>query len=293
MEAITEVEPVRRSEEKKLTMITPHGRWFELNLREVWDARELIWRFIHRDFVTNNKQTMLGPLWFVIPPLATTLIFAVIFGHVAKISTEGTPSVLFFMAGVIFWNYFAGCLNRTSNTFGGNSGLFGKIYIPRLTVPISLVISNLITLGVQLILFAGIYAWYYFFTKADLHPNLWVLALPFFLFQLAALGLGLGCIVSSLTTYYRDFALMLGFGIQLMMYASCVVTPLSIVPEQWRWLMALNPVVPVLEATRYALFGSGALYPAYLVMSIVTTAAVLFAGLVLFKRMERTFMDTI
>lgn len=286
------IPPKRPPREKKLTRLTPHGRWFEFGLGELWDARELVWRFVHRDFVTNNKQTILGPLWFVVPPLATTIIFTIVFGRIADLPTEGAPHLLFFMLGVIFWNYFAACLTRTSNTFSGNSGLFGKVYLPRLSVPLSLVISNLITLSVQFVLFLIIFFWY-FANGADLHPNLWLLAVPLFLLQLALFGLGAGCIVSSLTTYYRDFAMMLGFGVQLWMYGSCVVYPLSAVSANWQWLMALNPIVPILEAIRYGFFGTGSPYPHFLLISILITAATLFLGLVSFKRVERTFMDTI
>jgi lipopolysaccharide transport system permease protein len=278
--------------EKPLTVITPHGGWLDFNFQEVWEARELVMRFVHRDFISSYKQTVLGPLWFVIPPIATTLMFTVIFGRIASIPTNGAPDFLFFMISVVLWNYFASCLTRTSNTFTSNAGLFGKVYIPRLAVPISLIVSNLITLGIQFVIFAGFYGWYVLH-GAHIVPNWWMLAIPFLLFQLAVLGLGVGCMVSAMTTYYRDFAMIVGFGVQLWMYASCVVFPLSAVSPQYQWIVALNPIVPILESTRYACFGVGSPYPEYLALSVVLTVLIFFVGLIFFKRMERTFMDTV
>jgi lipopolysaccharide transport system permease protein len=278
--------------DKRLTTITPRGGWLDFDLREVWDAQELIGRFVHRDFIASYKQTVLGPLWFVVPPIATTLIFTIVFGRIAEIPTNGAPDFLFFMISVVFWNFFASCLSRSSNTFTGNAGLFGKVYIPRLTIPISLIISNLISLAIQIVIFVAFYVWYAW-RGATIVPTWWMLSLPLLLLQLAILGLGLGCIVSALTTYYRDFAMILGFGIQLWMYASCVVFPLSAVNPNWQWLVALNPIVPILETTRYACFGVGTPYPQFLAISVAMTLASLFVGLVFFKRMERTFMDTV
>lgn len=277
---------------KKVTVITPHGGWFDFNWTELWQARELIWRFVHRDFISSYKQTVLGPFWFVVPPIATTAIYTIFFGKIAQMSTDGAPQFLFYMISVMFWNYFASCLTRTSNTFTSNAGLFGKVYIPRLSVPLSLIVSNLFTLGIQMVMFLAFYGWFYL-GGTPLAPNAWLLALPLLLLQLAVLGLGLGCMVSAMTTYYRDFAMIVGFGVQLLMFASCVVFPLSEVPEKWQWLVALNPLVPVLETTRYAFLGFGSPYPHFLLVSLITTVLIFFVGLIFFKRMERTFMDTV
>jgi len=275
------------------TVISPPAHPFDLKLGELWRYRDLIGLFVWRDFVSVYKQTILGPLWYLIQPLLTTLVFTIIFGRVAKIPTDGIPPVLFYMAGIVMWRYFADCLTKTSNTFVGNAGIFGKVYFPRLTVPVSVVISNLIGLSIQLLLFLGF--WVYYLSKTDavvMHPGYLVL-LPLLIVQMAALGLGFGIIVSSLTTKYRDLTQLVGFGVQLWMYATPIVYPMSIIPEQWRWLVALNPMSPVIEIFKYTFLGQGVVEFQYWLISIIVTLVVLLVGIVLFNRIEKSFMDTV
>jgi lipopolysaccharide transport system permease protein len=238
------------------------------------------------------KQTILGPLWYLIQPLFTTLVFTVIFGRLAKIPTDGIPQVLFYMSGIVTWNYFSGCLTRTSNTFESNAHIFGKVYFPRLTVPISSVISNLATFAVQMLLFLGFWL-YFLLSGAAINPQPSIMALPLLILQMAALGLGFGIIVSSLTTKYRDLTHLVAFGVQLWMFASPVVYPTSRVPEKWHWLIALNPMAPVIETFRHAFLGAGTLNVFHSGMSILITLLVLFIGIVLFSRIEKSFMDTV
>jgi len=225
-------------------------------------------------------------------PLFTTLVFTVIFGKVAKISTDGLPQVLFYMSGIVAWNYFAGCLNKTSGTFIANAGIFGKVYFPRLAVPVSVVISNLITFGIQFTLFLGF--WMFFYIKGTtISISPLVLLTPFLVVQMAALGLGFGIIVSSLTTKYRDLAYLVTFGVQLWMYASPIVYPTSQIPEKYQWIIALNPMAPVIEFFRYAFLGAGTVHPWQMGLSIGTTLLILTIGIILFSRIEKSFMDTV
>ncbi len=279
-------------EETWTKTIRPVSGWSDIHLGELWRYRDLIMLFVWRDFVAIYKQTILGPLWYLIQPIMTTLIFTVIFGKVAKISTDGLPPVMFYLSGVVAWRYFADCLTKTSNTFVGNAHIFGKVYFPRLTVPLSVVISNLTTFAIQLVLFACF--WVYFYAKGtviQLQPAAWLL--PLLILQMAALGLGCGIIVSSLTTKYRDLTQLVGFGVQLWMYATPVVYPMSIVPEKYQWLMALNPMAPIIEAFRYTFLGVGTVDIGAIMTSAVMTGVLLFAGIVLFSRIEKSFMDTV
>jgi lipopolysaccharide transport system permease protein len=272
--------------------IRPVSGWFDIHLGELWRYRDLIMLFVRRDFVAIYKQTILGPLWYLVQPIMTTLIFTVIFGKVAKISTDGLPPVMFYLSGVVAWRYFADCLQKTSNTFTDNAHMFGKVYFPRLTVPLSVVISNLIAFAIQLVLFAGF--WIYFYAKGTaIHLQLAGLLLPILILQMAALGLGCGIIVSSLTTKYRDLTHLVGFGVQLWMYATPVVYPLSIIPEKYQWLMALNPMTPIIEAFRYAFLGVGTVDVCSIATSAAMTLVLLFVGVVLFSRIEKSFMDTV
>jgi lipopolysaccharide transport system permease protein len=274
-------------------VIGPPAHLFDLKLGELWRYRDLISLFVWRDFVAVYKQTILGPLWYLIQPLLTTLVFTVIFSNVAKIPTDGIPPVLFYMAGIVMWRYFSDCLTKTSNTFVGNANIFGKVYFPRLTVPVSVVISNLIGLAIQLLLFLGFWAYYMAQTDAILFHPTYLLLLPLLVLQMAALGLGFGIIVSSLTTKYRDLTHLVGFGVQLWMYATPIVYPMSIISEQWRWLVALNPMSPVIEIFKYTFLGQGVVEFQYWLISIVVTVVVLLAGIVLFNRIEKSFMDTV
>ncbi|MCP4613473.1 MAG: ABC transporter permease [Planctomycetes bacterium] len=273
-------------------IIQPKKRWFNLHLHELWQYNDLISLFVKRDFVTFYKQTILGPIWYLLQPLLTTLVFTVIFSKVAHISTDGIPPFIFYLSGTICWSYFANCLKETSTTFVKNTSIFGKVYFPRLTIPISVVIINLAKFSMQLLLFLGFYV--YFIMKGSVvRPTGIILLLPVFIFQMALLGLGTGIIVSSLTTKYRDLSFVMGFGVQLWMYATPVVYPASIVSEKYRWLYMLNPMASVLELFRYAFLGNGTLDIVYIAISWSITIFILFAGIVLFNRIEKTFMDTV
>lgn len=273
-------------------VIRPVSGWFDLHLNELWRYRDLIMLFVRRDFVSVYKQTILGPLWYLIQPVFTTIVFTVIFGKVANIPTDGIPQPLFYLSGIVAWQYFSGCLNKTSSTFVGNAGIFGKVYFPRLTVPLSVVISNLVSFAIQLLLFGGVIL-YYLAQGAAISLQWSVLLVPLLILQMAALGLGFGIIVSSLTTKYRDLTQLVGFGVQLWMYASPVVYPTSMIPEKYRWLMALNPMAPIIEAFRYAFLGVGTVNVGSMAISAVMTVVILVIGIILFSRIEKSFMDTV
>lgn len=274
-------------------VIGPKKGWFDINLSNLWNYRDLIMLLVKRDFIAFYKQTILGPLWFLLQPLCTTIVFTIIFGRIAKIPTDGLPQILFYMSGIVIWNYFADCLNKTSDTFVSNAGIFGKVYFPRLAVPVSIVITNLITFAIQFALFLAFLAYFFYYTGSDIRPNLLVLLTPLLLLQMAALGLGLGILISSMTTKYRDLKYVVGFGVQLWMYATPIVYPMSQIPEKWQWLFALNPMSAIVETVRYAFLGAGAIRPLHLALSLVMTSLVLFAGIVMFSRIEKTFMDTV
>lgn len=274
------------------TIIKPKTGWFDINLKELVQYKDLIVMFVKRDFKTMYKQTILGPLWIIINPLLTTLMFTVVFGNIANIPTDGMPQIVFYMLGTTVWTYFSSCLTKTSSTFTANAGIFGKVYFPRLVTPISTVISGLINFGVQFLMFLGFMA-YFMIKGSPIEPNLWILITPLLLVQLAALALGFGIIISSMTTKYRDLAVLVTFGVQLWMYATPVVYPASQIGGKLKTLMMLNPVSPIVESFRYAFLGSGSIPWNYLGISVVTTLVVLFAGVVLFSRVEKTFMDTV
>jgi lipopolysaccharide transport system permease protein len=248
--------------------------------------------FVRRDFVAVYKQTILGPLWFLLQPLFTTIVFTVIFGKIAKIPTDGLPQVLFYLSGIVVWNYFANCLNKTSDTFVANAGIFGKVWFPRLSVPISIVISNLITFAIQFVLFLCFWV-YFLLSGSTINPQPLILILPLLILQMAALGLGCGIIVSSLTTKYRDLTYLVGFGVQLWMFATPVVYPISRIPARFQWIIALNPMAPIVELFRYAFLGAGTIIPWQIGLSIVNTVIILFIGIILFSRIEKSFMDTV
>lgn len=282
-----------RADEGQWTMvIRPQRRWFDLRLGELWRYRDLVRLFVWRDFVSVYKQTILGPLWYLIQPLLTTLIFTVVFGRIANLSTDGLPEFIFYMAGSVIWTYFAECLNKTSIVFVTNASLFGKVYFPRLAVPISILISNLVTLAIQYLLFLGFLA-YFWLSGSNVQPNLWVLLTPILLLMMAGLGLGLGIIISSLTTRYRDLRFLVGFGVQLWMYATPVIYPVSAIPERFRPLIQANPITPIVEAFRYAYLGAGTVDAAHLLYSFAFMLLVLLIGILMFNRVEATFMDTV
>lgn len=273
-------------------IIQPQRPWWDLRLQELWRYRDLIQLFVWRDFVATYKQTILGPLWYVIQPILTTVVFSVIFGNIAKLSTDGLPPFLFYMAGNIVWGYFSTCLTSTANTFTNNAGIFGKVYFPRLSVPVSIVISNLISFGIRLAVFV-VFVVYFIMIGAVIRPNLLLFLLPALLLIMGGLGLGFGIIVSSLTTKYRDLQQLVAFGMQLLMYASPVIYPLSSVEGIWHRLIILNPMTPVIELFRSAFLGAGSLEPIYLLYSLVFTIVVLLAGMLIFHYVESTFMDTV
>ena len=278
--------------EKWTTIIKPKTGWFDINLKELFQYKDLITMFVKRDFKTLYKQTILGPLWIIINPLLTTVMYTIVFGNIANISTDGMPQIVFYMLGTTVWTYFSTSLTKTATTFTGNAAIFGKVYFPRLVTPIATVASGLINFAVQFIMFLC-FAIYYYIVGAPIHPNIYILLTPLLLVELAALALGFGIIISSLTTKYRDLAVLVTFGVQLWMYATPVVYPASQLGGKLKTLMMLNPVSPIVEAFRYAFLGSGEMPWTYLGISVVSTFIIMFIGVILFSRVEKTFMDTV
>jgi len=278
--------------EQWTTRITPHRGWLDWRLRQLWRYRDLISLFVWRDFVSVYKQTILGPAWHVIQPLLTTLMFTIVFSKMAGLSTEGAPPFLFYLIGTVAWGYFARNLTETSGTFVRHSHLMGKVYFHRLVIPISATISNLVSFGIQFGLFLVALGFYYC-TGHKLHITAWIAATPLLLLMLAGYGLGGGIIVSALTTRYRDLANLVGFGVQLLMYATPVIYPASAIPGKYQWIIRLNPLAPIIEAFRKAFLGVGSVDITQLTWSLVIMLGVLTAGLMLFTHVERTFMDTV
>ena len=273
-------------------VIEPQSSLFELHLKDVWRYRDLLWLLVKRDFVSFYKQTILGPLWFFIQPLFTTIIFTFVFGNLAGLSTDGLPQPLFYMAGITAWNYFADCLTKTSTVFRDNAQIFGKVYFPRLIMPLSIVVSNLVRFGVQMLLFFMMIG-YYAFSGAAFHSNSFVLLFPILVLLMALLGLGLGLIITALTTKYRDLAFLITFGVQLMMYATTVIYPLSAAPANYKWLVELNPMTGIIEAFRYGFLGQGVLTWQSLGYSVILTLVSLVLGVIIFNKTEKTFVDTV
>lgn len=272
--------------------IKPKSKFLSLELSELWNHRDLVRMFVKRDFSSVYKQSILGPLWFFIQPIFTTIIFTVVFGNIAKISTDGIPKILFYLSGITLWNYFSDCLLGTSDTFIKNAAIFGKVYFPRLAVPISIVISNLMKFGVQLLLFLLVY-FYYMYNGAALQPN-WVLLLsPLLIINMAVLGLGAGMIISAMTTKYRDLRFLVTFGVQLLMYATPVIYPLSSIGPKYKWIMELNPMTAIIETFKYGFIGSGSFSVAALLQSSIVSIILFIAGSLIFNRVEKTFMDNI
>jgi lipopolysaccharide transport system permease protein len=273
-------------------IIRPKRGIFDLRLGALWHARDLIMLFVRRDFVSIYKQTILGPLWYIIQPLFTTIVFTVIFGNFAKLPTDGLPKFLFYLSGTVVWSYFASCLTKTSETFTTNAGLFGKVYFPRLAVPISILISNLIAFSIQFGFFL-VFLGYFVLRGSNIHPNLWILMTPVLLLLMAGLGLGLGIIISSMTTKYRDLRYLVQFGVQLLMYATPVIYPISTIPKQFQWVLIVNPMTSIVETFRYAYLGAGDINLAGLLYSTGFMLIAIFVGVIIFNRVEATFMDTI
>jgi lipopolysaccharide transport system permease protein len=273
-------------------IIRPHHNWWDLHLEDLWRYRDLIQLLVWRDFVAYYKQTILGPLWYIIQPVLTTIVFTVIFGNIAKLPTDGLPPFLFYMGGNTVWSYFSACLVSTAGTFTANAGIFGKVYFPRLIVPVSVVISNLISFSIRLGMF--LLFWVYFILAgADVHPTWWMLSLPFLVLIMALMGLGFGIIISSLTTKYRDLQQLVGFGIQLLMYATPVIYPLSTLQGSWRQVILANPMTPIVEVFRLAFLGVSDINPLWLLYSAAFTLIIFLAGTLIFNHVETTFMDTV
>jgi lipopolysaccharide transport system permease protein len=274
------------------TVIRPKGHWFDLRLRELWSYRDLVVLFVRRDFVAQYKQTILGPLWHVVQPLLTTVTFTIVFGRIARIPTDSLPPFLFYLSGTVLWAYFSSSFTKTSNTFVSNANVFGKVYFPRLATPISTLGTSLIGFMIQFSIFLGFLA-YFIARGSPLDPNLWVLATPVLLLLMAGLGLGGGIILSALTTRYRDLTNVVSFGVSLLMYMTPIVYPLSAVPSAYRPIVMANPVTPMVEAFRFAFLGVGTVSPAHLAYTAGFTIVILFFGVLIFNRTERTFMDTV
>jgi lipopolysaccharide transport system permease protein len=273
-------------------IITPERKWWDLRLGELWHYRDLVMLLVSRNFVAQYKQTVLGPAWHLVTPVISTVIFTIIFNKIAGLPTDELPPFLFYLSGNVAWNYFSSCLTGTSNTFVGNQGLFGKVYFPRLIVPVSVVISSIISFLIRFVLFLGFLV-YFLIIDAPVHPNWWVLSLPILLILQAGMGLSWGIIISSLTTKYRDLQVLVGFGVQLLMYATPVIYPASMVPAQFQWLYFLNPIAPLIEAFRYAFLGSGTVSINKLLYSAIFMVISFFIGAALFSKIEANFMDTV
>ncbi len=277
------------------TEIKPRESLFSVDFKEIWRYRDLMFLFVKRNIITQYKQTILGPLWYLIQPLMTTVMYMVVFGGIAGIKTDGIPQPLFYLAGISFWQYFADCLNKTSNTFVSNAGIFGKVYFPRLVTPLSDVISNLVRFGIQFGLFLLIYCYYVFFTDKAICPNWYALLLPVLVMMLAGLALGFGILFSSMTTKYRDLQLLLGFFVSLWMYATPVIYPLSTIDnEKLRLIMQLNPLTGIIEFFKYGMLG-GSQVPEWWMLgySFVFMVVLMAIGIVVFNKVQKSFMDTV
>ena len=275
-----------------ITYVSSKNKLFSVNLKEIWKYRDLIILFVKRDITTAYKQTILGPVWIVINPLLSTVVFTVIFGVIAGIPTDGVPQFLFYLSGNILWGFFSSCLNKGSSTFLGNARLFCKVYFPRLVMPISGIIYNLINFLLQTVVFV-ILVIVYSLIGANVHPNIFILFTPLLVLHTALLGTAIGLIISSITTKYRDLNVLVSFGVSLLMYITPVVYPISKVPENFRWLMLLNPVAPIVETYRYAFLGCGSFPWPYLLISLAVTIILLIWGVLVFNKVEKNFIDTV
>jgi lipopolysaccharide transport system permease protein len=280
------------AEDQWTEVISPRTSLLDLRLNELWRYRDLVMMFVRRDFVSNYKQTILGPIWFFLQPLLTTLTFVLIFGRVAQLSTDGLPMMLFYLAGVTIWNYFSETLNKTATEFRDNAQMFGKVYFPRLTMPFSIVLSNLVRFLIQFVLFLLVWA-YYLVNSTMVHPNFFIILTPLLVMMMGLLALGSGMIISALTTKYKDLIYLLTFGVQLLMYATPVIYPLSSLSLKYRWLILANPMTSIVETFRYAFLGSGTFSWANLGYSLLTSILILLAGAIVFNKVEKNFTDTV
>lgn len=282
-------------EKEWLFEITPKNKFFTLNLKEVWQYRDLLLLFVKRDVVTVYKQTVLGPLWYLIQPLFTSVTFTIIFNTVAGIETGTIPPFLFNLAGIMVWNYFTACLSGTSDTFKANASIFGKVYFPRIITPLSVVVSNLIKFGIQFFIFVAFYL-FFFIQGAPLSLNVYVLFFPFLILLMGILGLGLGMLISSMVTKYRDLSYLISFGVQLLMYLSAVMYPMALIHQKmpdYAWLVQYNPLAYIIETTRYILLGVGTVSVWGLVYTVCITVIVFFVGVLVFNKTEKSFIDTV
>jgi lipopolysaccharide transport system permease protein len=276
------------------TEIKQKNKLLSIDFKEIWQYRDLMLLFVKRNIITQYKQTILGPLWYFIQPIMTTVMYMVVFGGIAKISTDGLPQPLFYLAGISFWQYFADCLNKTSNTFVSNAGIFGKVYFPRLVTPLSDVISNLVRFAIQFVLFLIVYAYYAIFTDVQIHTNWYILLLPLLIVMLAGLALGFGILFSSMTTKYRDLQLLLSFFVSLWMYATPVIYPLSTITNNTlKLVMQLNPLTGIVEFFKYGMLGVGCHDWWMLGYSFTFMVVLLALGIVVFNKVQRSFMDTV
>lgn len=276
----------------EITVVNSKRGLFSLNLRELWSYRDLVVLFVKRDLKNVYKQTVLGPVWIIINPFLSSFIFTVIFGMIANISTNGVPQFLFYMSGNILWSYFSSCFNRAGSTFLSNARIFSKVYFPRLVMPLSGILYNSITFLIQFLMFV-ILTVIYFVLGQSVRPNILTLALPLFMLHTAFLGTGVGLIVSSLTTKYRDLNVLVSFGLSLWMYVTPIVYPVSQIPQNLRAIMLLNPAAPIIEAFRFAFLGSGSIEPMYIIISVLVTAALLTVGMLVFNQVEKNYIDTV
>jgi lipopolysaccharide transport system permease protein len=275
-------------------IIEPRSRLLQLGLKEVWRYRDLLMLMVRRDIVAVYKQTILGPIWFFLQPILTTLTFIVVFGNIAGIPTDGIPPMVFYLAGITLWNYFAECLNKTATVFRDNAPVFGKVYFPRLVMPLSIVLSNLVKLGIQFTLFLAVWTFFLFSQENNIHPNWAIILTPFLVIIMGGLGLGFGMMISALTTKYRDLVFLLTFGVQLLMYATPVIYSLSTLENsKYKWLIQANPMSSVVETFRYAFLGKGSFSWEALAYSSCFTVAVIFLGAIIFNKVEKSFMDTV
>ncbi len=265
---------------------------FSINFKEVWQYRDLLMMLVKKEYITFYKQTILGPIWFFVQPILTTLIYVLLFGQIAKLSTDGSPQIAFYLSGITLWNYFSESLTRTASVFKDNAAVMGKVYFPRLIMPLSIVVSGLMKFAIQFALFICVIL-YFTFVKGLIHPNIWILATPFLLLLMACFSLGMGMIFSSLTTKYKDLVFLLTFGIQLLMYASPVVYSVSSIPEKYKWILLANPLTGIFECFRYGFLGTGSFEPYSLIMSTGVTLIILSIGVLIFNKVEKSFMDTV
>ncbi|MBB6500980.1 ABC transporter permease [Pedobacter cryoconitis] len=272
-------------------VIEPRSGLFKIDVYEIWRYRDLLVMLVRRDFVTYFKQTVLGPVWFFVTPIFTTIIYVIVFGNIANISTDGIPQIAFYLCGVTLWNYFSTCLNDTATVFSKNATMLGKVYFPRLIMPLSIVVSKLMQFGVQFLLFIAVVI--YFWLQGLVRPNLWILASPLLIVLMAAFSLGLGMIFSSLTVKYRDMVQLLTFGVQLFMYATPVIYPVSTLPERYKPLLMANPLTAIFEAFKYAYLGAGEFSPGMLVYSSCVVCVIFMLGVLIFNKVEKNFADTI